>query len=186
MNLIQRVQDILLKPKDTWPVIDQEPGDIPTLYKSYVAILAAIPAVAKFLGFSMLGFGMFGWGIISAAIGYAISLGLVFVLAWIANELAPTFGGTKNLVSAFKLVAYSFTATFVGGVFYLIPALSVLALVASLYSIYLLYTGVSVMMKSPEDKAPAYTAIIFVCGLVASLLLGAVFVGSMPMMYRAH
>ena len=27
MNLVQRVQDILLKPKATWPVIDAEPED---------------------------------------------------------------------------------------------------------------------------------------------------------------
>ena len=26
MNLVQRVQDILLKPKDTWPAIAAEPG----------------------------------------------------------------------------------------------------------------------------------------------------------------
>ncbi len=35
MNLVQRVQDILLKPKDTWPVIAAEPGDTVSLYKDY-------------------------------------------------------------------------------------------------------------------------------------------------------
>ena len=50
MNLVQRVQDILLKPKETWPVIDAEPGDAKSLFTDYVAVLAAIPPLASFVG----------------------------------------------------------------------------------------------------------------------------------------
>ena len=50
MNLVQRVQDILLKPKDTWPAIAAEPGDAAALYKNYLVYLALIPAVAGFIG----------------------------------------------------------------------------------------------------------------------------------------
>ena len=47
MNLVERVQAILLKPKETWPVIAQDGGDIASIYKNYLVILAAIPAVAS-------------------------------------------------------------------------------------------------------------------------------------------
>ena len=46
MSLIQRVQDILLKPKETWPIIAGEGGDTASIYSGYVIYLAAIPAVA--------------------------------------------------------------------------------------------------------------------------------------------
>ena len=53
MNLVQRVQDILLKPKDTWPVIATEPGDAASLYKDYLIYMALVPAVAGFIGSPM-------------------------------------------------------------------------------------------------------------------------------------
>ncbi len=181
MNLVQRVQDILLKPKDTWPVIAAEPGDTVSLYKDYLIFLALVPAVAGFIGMSLIGFGGFGFsmrvplvsGLVNMLVGYVLLLAMVFALGLIANVLAPTFGGTKDPVSALKLVAYGSTAAFLGGVFSLIPALSILGLLASLYSIYLIFTGVPVLMKCPPEKAVAYTAVLIVCGIVAGIILAA-------------
>jgi hypothetical protein len=97
----------------------------------------------------------------------------VFVLALIVNALAPTFGGTKIPITALKLVAYRMTASFLGGIFGLIPMLGILAFIAALYSIYLFYTGVPVLMKCPQEKAPAYTVVVVVIGIVAGIVLGA-------------
>ncbi|HAJ14070.1 MAG TPA: YIP1 family protein, partial [Comamonadaceae bacterium] len=182
MNIIQRVQDILFKPKETWPAIATETDDIPSIYKNYLIYLAAIPAVATFIGMSLIGFGGFGMhfrvpivsGLVNMVVGFVLSLAMIYVLALIANELAPRFQGEKNLPNAFKLVAYGATAGLVGGIFNLLPSLSMLGLLAALYSIYLLYTGVPVMMKTPQDKSLVYTAVLIVCGIVAGLIVGAV------------
>jgi len=180
MNLVERVQAILLKPKETWPVIAQEGGDVASIYKNYLVILAAIPAVATFIGLSVVGAGMFGVnfrvpivaGLVNMVVGYVLSLVMVYVLALIANALAPTFAGEKNELNAFKLIAYASTAGMVGGVFSLLPGLSMLGVLASLYSIYLIYTGIPTLMKSPQDKAIGYTAVIIVCGIVAAIVVG--------------
>jgi hypothetical protein len=189
MNLIQRVQDILLKPKETWPVIAQEKDDIAAIYKNYLVFLAAIPPVAAFLGIYVLGFGMFGsrmggfmmTGLMHMIANYVVSLVLVFGIAFVANELAPSFGGTKDLLAAFKLLAYSSTAGYVGGIFSLIAPLAVLSLLASLYGIYLLFLGAPVLMKVPEDKTPGYVAVLVVIFIVVSLVIGALTWGSMGM-----
>ncbi|MBT9553874.1 MAG: YIP1 family protein [Hydrogenophaga sp.] len=182
MNLVDRVQAILLKPKDTWPVIAGEGGDVPSIYKNYLVYLAAIPAIATFIGFSLVGAGAFGVsfrvpivsGLVNMVVGFVLSLAMIYVLSLIANALAPTFKGEKNQLNAFKLVAYGSTAGLVGGVFNLLPSLSMLGVLAALYSIYLLYTGIPVLMKAPEDKALGYTAVLIVCGIVASMIVGAV------------
>ena len=44
MSLIERVQPILVRPKQTWPVIAAEGGDAASIFSGYVMILAAIPA----------------------------------------------------------------------------------------------------------------------------------------------
>ncbi|HMC15809.1 MAG TPA: Yip1 family protein [Albitalea sp.] len=181
MALIQRVQDILLKPKETWPAVSAEPADTAAIYTGYVMILAAIGPIASFIGLSLIGFGGFGvsvrvpimMGLIHLIVSYVLTLVAVFVLALIVNALAPTFGGTKNQINALKLVAYSMTASFLGGIFGLIPMLGILAFIAALYSIYLFYTGVPVLMKCPQEKAPAYTVVVIVIGIVAGIILGA-------------
>ncbi len=182
MNLIQRITDILLKPKDTWPVIAQEPGDVASIYSHYLVFLAAIPALASFVGYSLVGTSMFGvsfrlplmTGLVNMVVGYVLALAMVYLLALIVDALAPTFGGSKSLVSALKLVAYGATAGFVGGIFSLMPALSMLGLLAAFYSVYLIYTGLPVLMKCPPDKAVAYTAVVVVCGIAAGVILAAV------------
>ena len=182
MSLIERVQSILLKPKQTWPVIAAEPADVASIYSRYVVILAAIPAICAFIGYTLVGAGAFGvtyrlpiaTGLVQMVVGYLLSLAIVYVLALIVNALAPTFGGTKDMVAALKVVAYGSTAGFVGGVFSLLPMLAWLGLLASFYSIYLIYTGLPVLMRCPPEKAGAYTAVVVVCTILAMIVLGAV------------
>ncbi len=188
MNLIQRVQDLLLKPKDTWPVIANEPASVASIYQNWVLILAAIPAVASSIGLSVLGVGALGFsyrvplftGLLQGVIGYGLSLAMVYLVALLVDALAPTFGGTRNFLAALKLVAYGCTSAFVGGIFSLLPSLSILGLLAALYSIYLFYTGLPVLMRNPAEKSIAYTAVVAVASLVAGIVLGAISAAVLP------
>jgi len=182
MNLIQRVQDLLLRPRSTWLAIEQESTDLTALYKDYLVYLAAIPAIAGFLGMSLVGVGAFGVnvripiadGLAHMVVGYLVSLGMVYVIGVIVNALAPQFDAEPNLLQSIKLVGYGSTAGFVGGVFSLIPALAWLGLLASAYSAYLIYIGLPILMKCPPEKAVVYAVVVTVCGIVATVILGAV------------
>ena len=182
MNIVQRAKEIMLNPKQTWPIIADEQTDVTTLYTQYIMILALIPAVAGFIGMSLIGVNTLGQtarvslfsGIVNMVVSYVLSLAMVYVLALLADRLAPNFGGERNPINALKLVAYSSTAGMLGGIFSLIPMLSTLSLLSSLYSLYLLFIGGPVMMKTPPEKAFTYTCIMLVCGLVAGGVLGLV------------
>ena len=182
MALIERVKSILLKPKETWPVIAAEGGDTASIFTNYVMILAAIPAVCAFIGLSVIGVGVMGvsyrvpilTGVVQMIISYLLGLAMVFVLALIVNGLAPTFAGTKDSLRALKLVAYGCTAIWISGVFSLLPAIAILGVLLGLYSIYLIYTGIAVMMRCPPEKAGAYTAVVIVCGIVVGIVIAAI------------
>lgn len=188
MNLVQRIQDILLKPRLTWPVIEREPATTGSLYTEYLLILAAIPAICGFIGLSIIGVGMMGVsmrvpffaGLANMVVGYVLSLVAVFVLSLIVDALAPTFQGRKNPIQALKLVVFASTAGMLGGVFNLVPMLGVLGLLAALYSIYLIYLGLPVLMKCPPDKAVAYTAVVIVCGIVMGIVISALAALTLP------
>lgn len=172
-NLIQRVQDILLRPKPTWDVIDGEPATVKGLYVGYIAILAAIPAIAGVIGALLGGPGAAMIAVVLAVIGYVLGLALVYVMALVTDGLAPSFGGTKNQIQAFKLMAYSLTPAWVGGILTIIPFVGpFLAWLVSLYSIYLIYLGLPKVMKVPEDKAIVYTVVLVAIYIVITVVIG--------------
>ncbi|MDR6890706.1 MULTISPECIES: Yip1 family protein [Variovorax] len=180
MNIIQRAQQVLLKPKLAWPEVEAEPADVISLFKNYVCILAIVPAVAGFIGLSLIGVGAFGvnfrvpifTGLGQMVASYVMSLAMIYVLALFIDALAPSFNGTKNPLSALKLAAYASTAAFLGGVFSIIPLLALLGVIPALYSIYLVYTGAPVLMKIPQDKAAVFTVVVAVGGLIGICIVG--------------
>ncbi|HVV61708.1 MAG TPA: Yip1 family protein [Pseudolabrys sp.] len=181
MSLVDRVKGILLSPNSEWPIIDREPDSARDVMINYVAILAAIPAVCGFIGSAFVGFSVMGTAIripigsalISAVIGYILTLVGVFVMAWIVDALAPTFNGVKNMDKAVKLVAYSATPSWLAGIFSIIPSLAFLGILG-LYALYLFYVGVPVMMKSPKEKTLIYTIAVIVIAIVISAIIGVI------------
>lgn len=188
MNVVERAKALLISPRPTWETIDTEPADAAGLYTRYLMILAAIPAVCGFIGMSIIGFGVLGvsirvpflQGLANMVVSYVLTLVGVFVLALIVDALAPRFGGTSNRTQALKVAVYSSTAALIGGIFTLLPALSILGLVAALYSIYLLYTGLPIVMKSVREKSGVYTAVVVVAAIVLGLVVGAINAMFMP------
>jgi hypothetical protein len=180
MALVDRVKNILLTPRTEWEVIDAEPTTVADLYKGYILPLAAIGPVAQAIGFSVFGMPVPFLGtyrtpvataVTQAVVTYVLTLVAVFVLALIIDALAPTFNGTPNRIQALKVAAYSYTASWVAGIFMLIPALSLLSILG-LYSLYLLYLGLPILMKAPKEKALAYTAVVVIAGIVLFMLIG--------------
>ena len=176
--LITRIKMILTKPVKEWEVIDAEPATAKGLYAGYACILAAISPICILLG--GLGFGYNGFrpailsGVVNAVIAYVLSLAMVFLLALVISALATTFNGQKNPIQALKVSVYASTAAWVAGVFNLIPALSPLAIIGGLYSLYLLYLGLPKLMKTPGDKALAYAGATILAAVVLSAVIGAI------------
>jgi hypothetical protein len=171
MDIVERVKAILLTPKSEWLVIERESGDPVFLFMNYVAILAAIPAVCGFIGLSLIGSVGIGAGLVFAIVQYLLAFVFAYVLGLIIDALAPTFDAQKNPANALKLAVYSMTPGWVAGVFLLIPVLRVLALILGLYGFYLLWVGLPLLMKGPEEKAVVYTAATVICAIVISFVI---------------
>jgi hypothetical protein len=187
MNAALRARAMLVDPAVEWTRIEQESGDPAYLLSRYVALLALVPAVFGFIGSSIIGARLPGAGSVRAPIfdglfgailGYAETFVTVLLLGLIINLLAPLFGGQKAFGKALKLVVYSSTPVWLTGIFLLLPGLRFLAL-TGFYGAYVLSTGLSRLMKSPEQKTPIYVAVIVACacGLIyaASAVQSAVF-----------
>lgn len=181
-GLVDRVKSILLKPVETWTVIDAEPATVGGLYRGYIVPLAAIPAVCAFIGAVVFGHSALGVtfrpgilpSLMSALVTYVMSLVMVYVLALIIEALAPSFDGQKDRIQALKVAAYSYTAAWVAGVLQIFPPLAIVAALLGLYSLYLLYLGLPKLMKAPDDKALGYTVVTVIVAIVLSIIIGVV------------
>ncbi len=180
-GLTGRAKAILLKPKDEWSVISAEQTSIGEMFVGYALILAAIPAIAQFLRSVLFGYGAFGFSykpgftasLVAGISQYVLSLISVAIIALIADFVVTKFDGQANRNAAFKLAIYGSTAAWLSGVFQLIPGLGVLALLG-LYSLYLVYVGLTPLMQVPREKALTCTIVILLAVLVVNLAAAAV------------
>lgn len=182
-HLLARVRDLILRPLPTWDEIDQEEATIDGLYRGSVAPLAAVPAVCGAVGaLAFGGLSLFGvrfhpnfLGIITeAAVGYALTLLGVFLLALVIDELALRFNGERSRTQAFKLVAFSAAPAWLGGVFLILPAPGgVLSFLAGLYSLYLFYLGLPKLMRSNPDETLTYFALSLITMIGIAVVMGA-------------
>ncbi|HRS54739.1 MAG TPA: Yip1 family protein [Bacteroidales bacterium] len=184
MSLLNHAVGIITKPKVEWEAIKNEPMTIAQVFTGYVAILALIPAIASFIGLSLVGVSIPGLisytikypivdGIINAVVSYIMAFVGVYVAAFIINALASNFESTPNMENAVKLVAFSYTPVWIVGIFSIYPVLGVLSILG-LYGLYLLYLGLEPMMNTPATKKMAYLIVSIVVLIVVFLVVGLV------------
>jgi hypothetical protein len=192
--MIQRIKDILFKPKDTWPQIKAEATGVSQVLTGYAMILAALPAIFGFLGFTLIGqsFGPitgffripFVYALVWAIVSYVLTLVALYVEGLIINALAPSFGSKQNMVNAYKLAVYSSTPAFIAGILNIIPALGILVLLLGLYTFYLLFIGMPVMMETPKEKVGGYFVVTLIIMIVLYFVVGGISGAVMTAMWR--
>jgi len=184
LDIVERAKAMVLSPAIEWRVIEPESGDAGYLFANYAAFLAAIPPICEFLRR-----GVFGWagphlrhihhgGFFSSLFGgivhYLVTFVVLYVMAVIIDGLAPTFSAEKSQQNAMKLAVYSITPVWLAGVFALIPGLGFLRLIALIYTVYVFWLGLPILMKSPRDRTGPYALAAVVCAIILSIVVGAI------------
>jgi hypothetical protein len=184
MSIVDRVKNILMTPKTEWGVVAAEATPPKDLITGYVLPLAAIAAVAGFVGAVLIGTSVpvlgtvrasVVGGVVMAILQLVMAVVTVFLMGFIIDALAPTFGAQKNMAQALKVAAYSYTPVWVLSILAIIPYLGMLVgLVAIVFAVYLLYLGLPRVMGAPQEKAAGYTALVVVVGIVLGFILSMV------------
>ena len=169
-EIVDRVKRILLNPNEALEEVKGEEINVQDFMKQYVAVVAAIPAVAMFIGFLGLR-ANFMRSLLFCVLFYVVNLIAVFVFGKIIDALAPTFNATKDDLNAFKLSVYAFTPYFVAGIANINPGLGFLSILGGLYGIYVLYLGTTSLMSAPQEKTVPYTAVALIINAVVFVVL---------------
>jgi hypothetical protein len=184
-SLLDRVRNICVSPATEWPIIEQERTAPAALVTGYLLPLAAVGAAAGFIGRSVVGAavpfrGTFRVPVVTSFVDACLAVVATvvgcFVMAFIIDALAPTFGGRPDRTQALKTSVYSYTPGLVAAILTILPVLdSPISIVAGLYGLYLLYVGLPFTMKAPRERAVGYTAVIVICAILLFAAISAVF-----------
>jgi hypothetical protein len=179
--ILNHIWGLYAHPKDEWQTIEKRHESL--MYSLvHILVVALIPAICSYYAAAHI-----GWTIgvgdpikisqssaqLMAVSMYVALVSGVFALAYLIQWMAKTFDSNPNYVQSLELAAYTATPMLMVGIAALYPVLwfVVLAgLAAVSYSVYLLYSGVPIMMDIPEEKGFIYSSSVVTCGLV--LLVG--------------
>lgn len=180
MNPFQRAKDIVLLPAREWRVIEKESGEPGFVFGRYVAIVAAIPAIAGFIGQSVIGVSVSAGsfrvpllpGAVNAIMSYLFSFVIVYLVALVIFALAPFFHADRYFPNALKLSAYSFTPVWLAGLFLVLPGLQFMT-IFGLYGVFILWVGMPVLLRASLEKAVIFAIVVAVAAIVITILLAA-------------
>src|SRR5438477_551583 len=174
-TMASRARSVLFEPRTTFREVESEFTKPGAIWGEYILPLAAIGPIAGAIGRLVFGQRIalttltssvsisdaITWAIIS----YLLALAAVFVLTQVISLLAPGFGGQKNDVQALKVAAYVSTPVWLAGAFsvYARPVLA--GAIVSAYSLFLLYVGLPILMKVPQDRSMGYPAGVIIAAV---------------------
>ncbi len=183
-NIFNRVSGIITKPKEEWKKVNSETPDIQNIIITYVLPLVVISGICTLFGYSYIGlnkdYGVIGtvvqkgWstGIQAGIISVLSSVIAVIVSAFIINALSTSFKSEQNLGRSVQLVSYSFTPAWIGGILAIVPSLGWIGTLLGLYGLYLLYLGLTPLMKTPKEQALGYLVVSMLVIIVSYILIG--------------
>ena len=173
---------ILTTPKQTWRAIGDE--DVGLLRRfGQTIVFALIPAVCWYYGVSQV-----GWSVgvedvqkltpESAAficgLFYLAMLGGVLFLGYMVHWMAQTYAADSSWAKGVAIITYTATPFFVSGLVGLFPSLwlgLLVGLVVVAYTVYLLYTGIPLVMKISAERGFLFASAIIGVSLVSLVAL---------------
>jgi len=180
--ILNHIWGLYAHPKDEWQTIEKRHESL-SYSLMHILTISLIPAICGYYAAAHIGWTI-GVGdpikistssaqLIAISMYFALVTG-VFALAYLIQWMAKTFDSKPTFVQALELAAYTATPLLMVGVTALFPVLWFVALagiVAVCYSVYLLYSGIPIMMNIPEEKGFIYSSSIVTAGLVLLVAL---------------
>ena len=180
--ILNHIWGLYAHPREEWQTIEKRHESL-TYSLIHILVVALIPAICSYFATAHIGWSIGAGDLIklpeNAAMLMSVAMyaGLiigVFGLAYLIQWMAVTFDAKPDFTQCLELAAYTATPLLMVGLTALYPVLwfmTIAGLAALSYSVYLLYSGVPIMMNIPEEKGFIYASSVVTCGLVLLVTL---------------
>lgn len=178
--LINRSSGIILNPQLEWQKINEETSGTKDVLMNFVLPYLVLNFIASVIGsFLFSPFFVSTFYIIAyALVNVIVYLVVLYLTPIILQALSNSFSAEVDKTKVFKLIAYTFTPSYIIGILVgLFPLLSILSIVG-LYGLYIMWIGFDIMIKMPADKKVGFyivsLLIVLAEFMIISLILGAI------------
>lgn len=176
--IFQHVWGLMSQPEAEWAKIRDRRCSISGCFSTHISLLAAIPALCGFYGMTKIGWQFGSTQAITLPVEAAATVTVIFYLAMLfavmvvgkmIHWMSETYDVKQPLSQAIALSAYAATPLFLAGIFQLNPVMWVnflIGLPVIGYTVYLLYTGLPIMMEIPKEKGFVFSSAVLAAGMV--------------------
>ena len=182
IDFAQRLKSLLLFPKYEWKVISLEKRPLREDFYQFAFKWVLFGALALFVGSFFVVRNIldidayrFSFPLVQAAFYIIIQTLLLFVASFVVNRLAPRFGSVRHFGSSARLVFYSSTPLLMMFILVNLNSVLILALIPGLYSYYLFWVGLPVLLKTREPKRLSFVLIYMIFTMGSYSILSKVF-----------
>ena len=175
--LIEHIIGLFVHPSEEWVVVRERSLRMGQVV-FHVLLLGAIPVISGYIGTTQ-----FGWQIgtaetvkltqssaaVIAVCYYLIIISAVFSMAWMIHWMGETYGARQPMTRCLQLAAYIPIPLFLVGVTQMYPVLwlnLIIGIPAATYTVFLLYTGIPVMMEISPERGFLFSSAVLAFGLV--------------------
>ena len=177
--MLNNVWKIFSEPREAWDSIREADLSLASLFIRVLIPLALISPVAGYIGTTK-----FGWQIGTgepvrltsesalqiSVVYFGAILVAVYVISQLIHWMSQSYGEKLALNKSAALAVYTAVPLFFAGFFQLYPVLWInflFGLPALAYAVYLLYSGVPIMMQIPTERGFLFATAVLAVGLVA-------------------
>lgn len=180
--ILNHIWGLYAHPVDEWKTIDQRHESL-RFSLSHILLVALIPCAFAYYSSVYTGFNIGAREAILLTPQSALTLAVVMyfgivagvmALAYLIHWMAKTFGADPTYTQSLELAAYTATPVLMSGIAALYPELwfiSMAFLAGVAYSVYLLYSGVPILMHIPEERGFIYSSSVVTAGLILMVVL---------------
>lgn len=183
--MIGNIFGLLFRPKAQWQSIaEQNKFSLPYSI-IYTLILAWLPAVAWFYGTTEV-----GWAVgdsdhvrmtaesatMIITLFYFTMIASVTAIGYMIHWMSKTYGADSSMAKGIAIASFSATPLYIAGAVGFMPIywLDLLVGVAAVcYAVYVLYLGIPVVMKIPEERGFLFSsAVVAFCMVIVMMIMG--------------
>jgi hypothetical protein len=174
---------LLFSPRGTWNNVAQRNPDSIISALVYPLIFAALPSIAWYYGTTQVGWKIGDGDAIRLTEHSALPIVVLFYLAmviailgigYMIHWMSQTYGANSTPAKGIAIAGITATPLFLAGAvgFYPLFLLDlVIGMIAIGHAVYLLYTGIPIVMKVPEERGFLFSSAVIAVALVALIAI---------------
>ena len=180
---IQHIFGLFIDPKTEWTKIRDQSLLSKKIKLLPLIVLAAIPAVSGYIGTTQIGWRIGAGDPVRLTHDTAIIIAFAYYLAlligtlsigWAIQLMGKIYGTNQPLSRCVTLATYTATPLFLIGIIEIYPLLwlnMLIGVTVLAYTIYLLFTGLPIMMDIPPERGFLFSITVLGIGLIALVAL---------------